>query len=73
MDRDRLLVGVDEAARLLSVGRSHMYVLLARGELRSLTIGRCRRIAVSELERFISQRFEAEAVDDFGPNRGNEA
>ena len=48
-----LLITVDEAARRLSIGRSHIYEHLARGSLRSLRIGRSRRIAVRDLEAFI--------------------
>jgi excisionase family DNA binding protein len=49
-----LLITVAEAARRLSVGRSHLYLLLQRGSLRSIHIGRSRRIAVRDLERFVA-------------------
>jgi excisionase family DNA binding protein len=52
-DSDKLLLSVDEAARLLSIGRSHLYDHLLRGSLRSVRIGRSRRIAARDLEAFI--------------------
>jgi excisionase family DNA binding protein len=54
-DNDRLLITVDEAARRLSIGRSHLYEYLLRGSLRSVHIGRSRRIASSDLQAFIDQ------------------
>jgi excisionase family DNA binding protein len=59
---DKLLVTVDEAARRLSIGRSHIYEHLLRGNLRSVRIGRSRRIASSDLEAFIDQLLRDAAV-----------
>jgi excisionase family DNA binding protein len=50
-----LLVTPEEAARRLSVGRTTLYELLARGELRSVSVGRCRRIPVAELTAFVDR------------------
>jgi excisionase family DNA binding protein len=61
-DDDKLLVTVDEAARRLSIGRSHLYQYLLRGSLRSVRIGRSRRIASRELEAFIDQLVQDSAV-----------
>lgn len=55
----RLLLSVDEAARQLSIGRSHLYEHLLRGTLRSVRIGRSRRIASRDLEAFIDGLVEA--------------
>ena len=52
-DSDKLLLTVEEAARRLSIGRSHLYEHLLRGSLRSVRIGRSRRIASRDLEAFI--------------------
>ena len=49
----RLLITVEEAARRLSIGRSHIYELVVRGMLRSVRIGRSRRIAARDIEAFI--------------------
>jgi excisionase family DNA binding protein len=56
-----LLLTPEEAARRLSVGRTTLYELLARGELRSVSLGRCRRISVAELEAFV-ERLDSSAV-----------
>ena len=52
-DFNKLLVTVEEAARRLSIGRSHLYEHLLRGTLRSVRIGRSRRIPSRDLESFI--------------------
>ena len=59
----KLLVTVGEAAELLSLGRSLTYQLVMRGQIPSLKVGRARRVPVSALELFISERLAAEAGD----------
>lgn len=49
-----LLLTVVEAARLLGVGRSTAYELLASGELESVHIGRSRRIPVAAVESYVA-------------------
>lgn len=61
-DDEKLLVTVDEAARRLSIGRSHLYEFLLRGSLRSVRIGRSRRIASRDLEAFIDQLLQDSAL-----------
>ena len=41
---DRLLVSIKETARLLDIGRSTVWSLLARGQLEKVKIGRATRI-----------------------------
>lgn len=55
----RVLVTVDEAARMLSIARSHLYVQLRRGQLASVLIGRSRRILVRDLEAYAEGLREA--------------
>jgi excisionase family DNA binding protein len=45
------VVPVKEAARLLSLSLAKTYGLLASGELKSVKIGRSRRIPLSEIQR----------------------
>ncbi len=52
--QSKLLVTVEEAARMLSVGRSLLYRLVLRQEIASVKIGRTRRIPVTALEAFIA-------------------
>jgi excisionase family DNA binding protein len=49
----KLLLTVEEAARVLSINRSTVYDLLARGELASVSIGRRRLISRQALGNFI--------------------
>jgi len=56
------LVTVTEAADALGLSRSKVYELLAAGELPSVRIGRTRRIAVADLERFV-ERHRTPAAD----------
>jgi excisionase family DNA binding protein len=51
-----LLVTVDTAAKMLSIGRTSLYQLMGKGEIAFLQLGACRRIPVSELERWIADR-----------------
>jgi putative molybdopterin biosynthesis protein len=46
-------VTVEEAAHLLRVGRTLVYEQVRLGALPSVRVGRCRRIAVVDLERFV--------------------
>ena len=48
-----LLVTAQEAADILGVGRTKLYELINRGELRPVHIGRSLRLPVAELERFV--------------------
>lgn len=48
-----LLLRVPEAARLLGVGRTTLYEMLARGELRPVHIGRAVRVERAEVEAFV--------------------
>ena len=49
-----LLVRPEEAARLLGVGRSTLYVLMASEALPSVRIGRARRIPLAALHAYIA-------------------
>jgi len=55
----RLLLTIPEAAEHLGIGRSLLYVLVMRREVRSVTIGRARRIPVAALDEFVAQLQEA--------------
>jgi excisionase family DNA binding protein len=48
-----LLITVSEAARRLSIARSHLYLLVQRRVVPSVHIGRSRRIRVHDLESFV--------------------
>jgi excisionase family DNA binding protein len=50
---DKLLLRPEEAAEVLSIGRSRLYELIGRGELASVRIGTSRRVPFEELIRFV--------------------
>ena len=50
-----LLVSVEQAAGLLGIGRTMLYELIRRGDLRPIRIGRCVRIPQRELEAFVER------------------
>ena len=60
---DRLLLTVPEAARRLGMGRSFIYELVSKGEIKSIKLGRSRRIPVSALEEFIEAKL-SESIDE---------
>ena len=51
-----LVVPPREAWRLLSCGNTHVYALLASGELKSYHDGRRRKIIVASIHRLIARR-----------------
>jgi len=52
----RQLLTVADAAEYLSMSRGAVYNLLRCGELRSIHIGRSRRIVLADLWTFVDQR-----------------
>jgi len=61
---ERLLLTPIEAARQLGIGRSKLYELMKSGNLPSVRIGACRRIAAEELSAFVAslQTSDSDAV-----------
>lgn len=52
---DALLLTPVEAARGLGIGRTKVYELMAAGALRSVKIGRARRVPASALAEFVAR------------------
>ncbi len=52
---ERLLLTIDQAAGQLNIGRSLLYLLVQRGIITSVKIGRARRIPVSALDDYVRQ------------------
>jgi excisionase family DNA binding protein len=52
---DKLLLKPEEAAELLSIGRSKVYELIGTGELVSVRIGTSRRIPADALAEFVRE------------------
>ena len=55
---EKLLLEIEEAAAMLSIKRSLLYLLMARGEIRSCKIGRRRLIPRDALHEFVERRSE---------------
>ena len=51
----KVLLTVEETAHKLSVGRSAVYGLMRRGELRYITVGRVRRVPIEAVSEFVAQ------------------
>lgn len=49
-----LLLTVDQAALMLSIGRTTMYDLIGSGTIASVHIGKCRRVTLEALEQYIA-------------------
>lgn len=62
MTAEPLLYSPETAARLLGVGRSTVYALLASGEAPSIKIGRSRRIRRADLEAYVNSLAETVAM-----------
>ena len=51
----KLLLTPEEAAHALGIGRSKLYELLQAGELESVRIGACRRVAADALAGYVER------------------
>jgi len=60
--REPLLLRPVEAARLLGIGRSKLFEMLARQELPVVRLGRCVRIPRRELASWINQNLDPETA-----------
>lgn len=60
---DRKLLNMREAAILLSLGRSSLYTLVATGQIRSVKIGRSRRIPADAIDEFVARLLAQETSD----------
>jgi excisionase family DNA binding protein len=51
---NRVVLTIEEAAKRLGIGRTTMYTLVMTGEIRSVTIGRLRRVPVRCLDEYVT-------------------
>jgi excisionase family DNA binding protein len=65
MTTEPKLLRVEDAARLLSLGRSKAYELVAAGELPVVRIGRSVRVPAMALDQYVA-RLATEAKEDGG-------
>jgi excisionase family DNA binding protein len=59
---ETLLLKIPDVMARLAVGQTKVYELMSSGELRSVKVGRSRRVPSDELERFMAE------LDDSPPN-----
>ncbi len=53
---EKMVYSVNEAADLLSIGRTMAFRLISNGELRSLKIGNRRLVSKLDLDEFVADR-----------------
>lgn len=59
---EKLLLTVPEAVARAGIPRSRLYVELAAGRIRSIKVGRARRIPAAALEEWVSRLVEEQAL-----------
>lgn len=64
-----VMLTVEEAAKLLRIGRTTAWSLVKSGELRSVLIGRLRRVPAAEVHAYAYQLMTGQANTD--QSRGN--
>ena len=69
---DKKLLSVAEASVIMGISRSLLYSLVMSGEVRSLKIGRARRIPLTAIDEFIEEQHDPDATEE-RPVRGYEA
>jgi excisionase family DNA binding protein len=58
-----ILVTVDEAATMLRIGRTVAYQLMQKGEIRSVKIGRVRRVVASSIREYVMRLVDHASED----------
>lgn len=58
-----LLLTPEQAATELGIGRTAVFGLLKSGELRSIKVGRCRRVPRADLAAFVDRLRQEQGVD----------
>jgi excisionase family DNA binding protein len=51
----RLVLTIEEAAERLGIGRTTMYALVKNGDIRTVTIGRLRRVPAQCLDEYVNR------------------
>jgi excisionase family DNA binding protein len=69
-DAEPILVSPRQALRLLDISNSSLYGLLRSGQLRSLHVGRSRRIPLEAIKEFVAKRLAENPANPQKPRRG---
>ena len=69
----RVMLTAEQAAAALNIGRTSVYALIKSGELRSLLIGRLRRIPLDEIQAYTARlTTQQHPVEDSEPRGGTD-
>jgi excisionase family DNA binding protein len=64
---------IKETSRILGIGRTKVYSLIAEGKIRSVKIGRCTLIPSEDIDALLNGSLQlqpqARSSEDFGPHR----
>ncbi|MEO3781012.1 helix-turn-helix domain-containing protein [Micromonospora sp. B11E3] len=58
----RIVLTIEEAARRLGIGRTTMYALVKTGQIRTVTIGRLRRVPAFCLDEYVRNLLSEETA-----------
>ena len=61
MNDERLLLTIPEVAVKLGLGRSFVYQMVRAGTLRSVKLGRARRVSTEVLRRWVEEQADTKA------------
>ena len=62
MDRQPVLVTVDQVATMFSIGRTAAWELVSKGKIKSVKIGRTRRVPIAAIQDFIQRLIDEAAA-----------
>lgn len=62
MDKQPILVTVDELATLLNIGRTVAWELVRKRKIKSVKIGRTRRVPVTAIQEYVERLLDEEAA-----------
>jgi excisionase family DNA binding protein len=57
---EQICVKVNEAARMIGVGRTKLYELIASGEVEAIKLGKSTRITTASLKKLVMRQREPE-------------
>lgn len=60
---ERKLLKATEVAQIMGIGRSLVYELIAQGQIPSIRLGRCIRIPVEALQKWIEEQEKQKSIN----------
>lgn len=63
---EKLLLRVNETAKLIGLGKSKTYDLIAKGELPAVRIGKCVRVHAEKLHEWVNAQLTSPEKKDEG-------